>query len=80
MACAGVTIQPGDIVVGDADGVVALPPAIAAEVLAEAREQERQEEFIAGRIALGEALDGLHPLSDARRPDYEAWLAQEADE
>jgi hypothetical protein len=57
--------------------VVVLPPAIAAEVLAEAREQERQEEFIAGRVALGEPLDGLHPLSDARRPDYEAWLAQQ---
>ena len=80
VACAGVTIQPGDIVVGDADGVVVLPPAIAAEVLADAREQERQEEFIATRVALGEPLDGLHPLSDARRPDYEAWLAQEADE
>ena len=77
VACAGVTIQPGDIVVGDADGVVVLPPAIAAEVLAGAREQERQEEFIAGRVALGEPLDGLHPLSDARRPDYEAWLAQQ---
>ena len=76
VACAGVTIQPGDILVGDADGVVVLPPAIAAEVLADAREQERQEEFIASRVALGDPLDGLHPLSDARRPDYEAWLAQ----
>ncbi len=76
VACAGVTIQPGDIVVGDADGVVVLPPGIAAEVLAEAREQERQEEFIASRVALGDPLDGLQPLSDARRPDYEAWLAQ----
>ena len=37
VACAGVTIQPGDILVGDADGVVVLPPAIAAEVLAGAR-------------------------------------------
>jgi len=74
VACAGVTIQPGDILVGDADGVVVLPPGIAAEVLAEAREQERQEEFIASRVALGDPLDGLHPLSDARRPDYEAWL------
>jgi hypothetical protein len=46
-------------------------------VLAEAREQESQEEFIAGRVALGEPLDGLHPLSDARRPDYEAWRAQQ---
>jgi 2-keto-4-pentenoate hydratase/2-oxohepta-3-ene-1,7-dioic acid hydratase in catechol pathway/regulator of RNase E activity RraA len=77
VACAGVTIQPGDILVGDADGVVVLPPGIAAEVLADAREQERQEEFIASRVALGDPLDGLHPLSDARRPDYEAWLAQQ---
>ena len=76
VACAGVTIQPGDILVGDADGVVVLPPAIAAEVLADAREQERQEEFIASRVAMGDPLDGLHPLSEARRPDYEAWLAQ----
>ena len=77
VACGGVTIQPGDILVGDADGVVVLPPGIAAEVLADAREQERQEEFIAARVALGDPLDGLHPLSDARRPDYEAWLAQQ---
>jgi regulator of RNase E activity RraA len=77
VACAGVTIQPGDVIVGDADGVVVLPPRIAAEVLAEAREQERQEEFIASRVALGEPLDGLFPLSENRRPDYEAWLAQQ---
>jgi regulator of RNase E activity RraA len=77
VACAGVTIQPGDIVVGDADGVVVLPPAIAAEVLAEAREQERQEEFITTRVAQGEPLDGLFPLGDARRADYHAWLAHQ---
>ena len=47
------------------------------KVLAEAKEQEHQEEFIASRVALGEPLDGLFPLSDARRPDYEAWLAQQ---
>lgn len=75
VACAGVTIQPGDIIVGDADGVVVLPPGLAAEVLADAREQERQEEFITSCVAAGEPLDGLHPLSARRRPDYEAWLA-----
>jgi 2-keto-4-pentenoate hydratase/2-oxohepta-3-ene-1,7-dioic acid hydratase in catechol pathway/regulator of RNase E activity RraA len=80
VACAGVTIQPGDILVGDADGVVVLPPGIAAEVLAEAREQERQEEFIAARVALGDPLDGLHPLGAARRPDYEAWLRNQEQE
>jgi regulator of RNase E activity RraA/2-keto-4-pentenoate hydratase/2-oxohepta-3-ene-1,7-dioic acid hydratase in catechol pathway len=73
VACAGVTIQPGDIVVGDADGVVVLPPALAAGVLADAQEQERQEEFIAGQVAQGESIDGLYPLSDRTRPAYQAW-------
>jgi regulator of RNase E activity RraA len=76
VACAGVTIRPGDILVGDADGLVVLPPSIAAEVLTDAREQERQEEFITTRVAQGESIDGLYPLSDARRADYQAWLAK----
>jgi hypothetical protein len=54
-----------------------LPPAIAAEVLAEAREQERQEAFVAERVAAGESIDGLFPLPEARRPEYEAWLARQ---
>jgi regulator of RNase E activity RraA/2-keto-4-pentenoate hydratase/2-oxohepta-3-ene-1,7-dioic acid hydratase in catechol pathway len=74
VACAGVTIQPGDILVGDADGVVVLPHALAADVLAEAREQERQEAFIATQVAAGEPLDGLYPLTDHWRPAYDAWL------
>jgi regulator of RNase E activity RraA/2-keto-4-pentenoate hydratase/2-oxohepta-3-ene-1,7-dioic acid hydratase in catechol pathway len=76
VACAGVTVQPGDILVGDADGVVVLPPPIAAEVLADAREQERQEQFIAAQVAAGEPIDGLFPLTDRWRPAYEAWLEQ----
>jgi len=77
VACAGVTIQPGDILVGDADGVVVLPPALAAEVLADAQEQERQEEFIAGRVAQGESIDGLYPLTDRTRPAYQSWLHEQ---
>ena len=77
VACAGVTIQPGDILVGDADGVIVLPPDRAAELLAEASEQERQEEFIAERVAAGESVDGLFPLPEARRPEYQAWLARQ---
>jgi regulator of RNase E activity RraA/2-keto-4-pentenoate hydratase/2-oxohepta-3-ene-1,7-dioic acid hydratase in catechol pathway len=77
VACAGVTIQPGDILVGDADGVLVLPPGIAAEVLAEAREQERQEQFIAERVAAGESINGLFPLPPSRRPGYDAWLARQ---
>jgi 5-oxopent-3-ene-1,2,5-tricarboxylate decarboxylase / 2-hydroxyhepta-2,4-diene-1,7-dioate isomerase len=78
VACAGATIQPGDLLVGDADGVLVLPPAIAAEVLADAREQECQEQFIAERVAAGEPIEGLFPLTEPRRADYHAWLAQQA--
>jgi regulator of RNase E activity RraA/2-keto-4-pentenoate hydratase/2-oxohepta-3-ene-1,7-dioic acid hydratase in catechol pathway len=79
VACAGVTIQPGDILVGDADGVIVLPPKLAADILAEAREQERQEQFIAERVAAGQAIDGLFPLPEARRAEYRAWLTQRGD-
>ena len=79
VACAGVTIQPGDILVGDADGVVVLPPAIAAEVLAGAREQERQEEFIADPGRPGRVHRRALPARPTgHRADYEAWLAEQA--
>jgi len=74
VTCAGATIQPGDILVGDADGVVVIPPAIAADLATDAAEQERQERFIASRVAAGEVIDGLYPLTDRWRPDYERWV------
>ena len=73
IACAGVTVQPGDILVGDADGVVVIPPGIAAGVLADATEQERQEAFITARVAAGETIEGLYPLTDRTWPGYERW-------
>ena len=76
VACAGVTVQPGDLVAGDDDGVVVLPPGLAAEIIADAREQERQEEFVAAQVAAGAELDGLYPLGDRWRAAYQAWLAE----
>jgi 5-oxopent-3-ene-1,2,5-tricarboxylate decarboxylase / 2-hydroxyhepta-2,4-diene-1,7-dioate isomerase len=74
VACAGVTIQPGDILAGDGDGVIVIPAGIALEVARDAREQERQEEFITEMVARGESVDGLYPISARWRPGYEAWL------
>jgi 2-keto-4-pentenoate hydratase/2-oxohepta-3-ene-1,7-dioic acid hydratase in catechol pathway/regulator of RNase E activity RraA len=76
VACAGVTVQPGDLVIGDGDGVVVLPPGLAPEILADAREQERQEEFVAAQVASGAQLDGLYPLGERWREAYEAWLSE----
>jgi 2-keto-4-pentenoate hydratase/2-oxohepta-3-ene-1,7-dioic acid hydratase in catechol pathway/regulator of RNase E activity RraA len=77
VACAGVTVQPGDLLIGDGDGVIVLPPGLAAEVLADAREQERQEEFVAAQVAAGAAIDGLYPLGERWRAAYEAWLREQ---
>ncbi|HEY1702553.1 MAG TPA: fumarylacetoacetate hydrolase family protein [Trebonia sp.] len=74
VACAGVTIQPGDLIAGDADGVIVIPRDLALEVAEASAEQERQERFITERVAGGESIDGLYPLGPKWRPAYEAWL------
>lgn len=75
IACAGVTVQPGDIIVGDGDGVILIPARLAMEVARDAAEQEAQEEFAAAMVAKGESVDGLYPLGKRWQPAYQAWRA-----
>jgi regulator of RNase E activity RraA len=76
IACAGVTIQPGDIIAGDADGVIVVPRHLATEVAQDAAEQEMQEKFIAEQVAKGEPIDGLYPIGRKWQAAYEAWLGE----
>jgi 2-keto-4-pentenoate hydratase/2-oxohepta-3-ene-1,7-dioic acid hydratase in catechol pathway/regulator of RNase E activity RraA len=76
VACGGVTVVPGDIIVGDGDGVIVVPAHLAMEVARDAAEQERQEEFAAAMIAKGESVDGLYPLGKRWHAAYESWLAE----
>lgn len=75
IACGGTAVQPGDIIVGDADGVLVIPPAILDEVVTDAIEQERQETFIAQQVGAGESVDGLYPLGAQWKAKYEEWSA-----
>lgn len=61
IGCAGVPIYPGDILVGDSDGVVCIPQHLAAEVAKEAVEMEMVEQFVLGRIRDGAPLRGTYP-------------------
>ncbi|HEV7740903.1 MAG TPA: fumarylacetoacetate hydrolase family protein [Pseudolysinimonas sp.] len=74
IACGGAAVQPGDVIVGDGDGVLVIPPALAAEVAAAAVEQELEETFIAEQVADGASVDGLYPLNAAWRGRFESWL------
>jgi regulator of RNase E activity RraA/2-keto-4-pentenoate hydratase/2-oxohepta-3-ene-1,7-dioic acid hydratase in catechol pathway len=73
IACAGVTVQPGDIVAGDADGVIVVPRHLAADVARDAAEQELQEQFIAEQVGKGQPVDGLYPLGKKWQAAYDAW-------
>jgi regulator of RNase E activity RraA len=73
IGCGGVAVFPGDIVVGDADGVVILPAAIAEEVARDALEQDLIEAWIRQRIEAGESIVGVYPPNEDTRARYEAW-------
>jgi regulator of RNase E activity RraA len=72
IACGDVAIYPGDIMVGDADGVAVIPHSIVAEVARDAAQQEELEAYILSRVAGGEQLPGLYPVSERTRREYAA--------
>lgn len=76
IGCAGVAVYPGDIMVGDTEGVVVIPAAIANDVAAEAWEATRYEEYASEMIREGRALYGLYPATEASRADHAAWRKQ----
>ncbi|MFH8221014.1 fumarylacetoacetate hydrolase family protein [Streptomyces sp. NPDC018057] len=73
VACGGALVQPGDILVGDADGVVVVPPDLAGQLAADSAEQELQERYIAEQVAAGEPIEGLYPLGPDRQDAYRQW-------
>ncbi|MBO0895338.1 fumarylacetoacetate hydrolase family protein [Arthrobacter sunyaminii] len=78
IACGGATVQPGDIIVADDDGILVIPPAIAEELVEACIKQEHQEEFIAEMVKAGHGVDGLYPMNAAWKEKYEAWAAEQA--
>jgi regulator of RNase E activity RraA len=77
VACAGVGVHPGDIMVGDAEGIVCVPAHLADDVAEEAFEQTVYEDFVQERVAAGHTIRGLYPMTDAaNKPIFEAWRQQ----
>lgn len=73
IGCAGVAIFPGDILVGDAEGVVAVPRHLAEDVARDAVEQERFELFVHRRIEQGHSTFGTYPPNEETLAEYEKW-------
>ena len=75
IGCGGVLVAPGDVLVGDEDGVVVIPRQLAEEVARDAAEQEALEDFILERVRAGASIRGTYPPDAATLAEYERWRA-----
>ena len=76
IGCGGVPVYPGDIIVGDAEGVVVIPHEIAEAVAGEAGAQTLFEDFVMEQVQGGRGIFGLYPPTDpATEGQFKAWCA-----
>jgi len=75
IGCGGVMVIPGDIVVGDYDGVVVVPRHLALELGRKGAERDRVEAWVRARIERGEPATGLYPPSEATVAEYRRLVA-----
>lgn len=75
ISCDGVPIMPGDVLLGDANGVVCIPRDKAEEVAEIAAERELLETFVVEQVRGGAPLAGTYPPDEATKQAYQAWRA-----
>ncbi len=76
IGCGDAPVFPGDVVVGDAEGVVVIPAHLADEVAAEATEMTAFEDFVQEKVMEGRSILGLYPPTEEQsRADFAAWRA-----
>ena len=74
IGCGDAPVFPGDVMVGDAEGVIVIPAHLADEVATEAVEMTAFEDFVQERVLAGQSILGLYPPTDEQsRLDYAAW-------
>jgi regulator of RNase E activity RraA len=74
IGCGDVAVFPRDVVVGDGEGVIVIPAAIADEVADEAIEMTAFEDFVTEKVLEGRSILGLYPPTDEQsRTDFATW-------
>src|ERR1700712_1157452 len=77
IGCGDAPVFPGDVVVGDADGVIILPADIANELADETTEMTAFEDFVTEQVRGGRSILGLYPATDDQTlTDFAAWRKQ----
>jgi regulator of RNase E activity RraA len=74
IGCGDAPVWPGDVIVGDAEGVVVIPAGIADEIAAETVEMTAFEDFVTEQVLAGRSIVGLYPATDPQTTvDFNAW-------
>jgi regulator of RNase E activity RraA len=74
IACGDAPVFPGDVIVGDADGVVVIPAHLADEIAEEAIEMTAYEDFAIEKVREGRPIWGIYPAIDPNaKVEFEAW-------
>lgn len=74
IGCGDAPVFPGDVIVGDAEGVVVIPAHMADEIAAEATEMTAFEDFVQEKVLEGRSILGLYPPTEEQsRNDFAAW-------
>jgi regulator of RNase E activity RraA len=74
IGCGDVAVWPGDVVVGDGEGVVVIPAHLADEIAAEAVEMTAFEDFVIEQVRQGRTIIGLYPpTKEETKADFAAW-------
>ncbi len=74
IGCGDAPVFPGDVVVGDAEGVIIVPADIADEIADEAVEMTAFEDFVQEKVLEGRTILGLYPATDPQtKVDFAAW-------
>ncbi|MDE0182228.1 MAG: hypothetical protein OXL39_12845 [Caldilineaceae bacterium] len=79
IGCGGAAVTPGDVVVGDGEGVVVIPAKMAEEIAHSAHEQEIREQYFQERVAGGAGIVGVYPPNDETLAGFERWLRKRGD-
>jgi len=74
IGCGDAPVFPGDVILGDSDGVIVIPAHLADEIAAEAVEMTAFEDFVTEEVRKGRSILGLYPATDEQTPkDFAAW-------
>lgn len=74
IGCGDAPVFPGDVIVGDNDGVIVVPAHLADEIADEAVEMTAFEDFVTEMVRAGRSILGLYPATDDQTvADFAAW-------